>query len=85
MLSSETKSHGKTLDKQDSRLPLRPKTPELNPVENVWQFIRENWLSNCVFKSCGDIVALSCGAWNKRIGQPWKIMPIGLCDWAHRF
>jgi hypothetical protein len=22
------------------------KYPELNPVENVWQFIRDNWLSN---------------------------------------
>jgi hypothetical protein len=27
-------------------MPLPPKCPELNPVENVWQFIRENWLSN---------------------------------------
>jgi hypothetical protein len=25
---------------------LPPKYPELNPVENVWQFIRDNWLSN---------------------------------------
>ncbi len=26
--------------------PLPPKCPELNPTENVWQFIRDNWLSN---------------------------------------
>jgi transposase len=25
---------------------LPPKSPELNPVENVWQFMRDNWLSN---------------------------------------
>src|SRR5262245_4859886 len=24
---------------------LPPKCPELNPVENVWQFMRDNWLS----------------------------------------
>ena len=30
---------------------LPPKSPELNPVENVWQFMRDNWLSNRVFKS----------------------------------
>ena len=30
-------------------LPLPPKCPELNPVENVWQFMRDNWLSNRVF------------------------------------
>ena len=27
-------------------LPLPPKCPDLNPVENVWQFMRQNWLSN---------------------------------------
>ena len=27
-------------------VPLPPKSPELNPVENIWQFIRDNWLSN---------------------------------------
>ena len=27
-------------------LPLPPRSPELNPVENIWQFIRDNWLSN---------------------------------------
>jgi hypothetical protein len=29
-------------------IPLPSKCPELNPVENVWQFIRDNWLSNRV-------------------------------------
>ena len=31
-------------------LPLPPRAPELNPVENVWQFMRDNWLSNRVFR-----------------------------------
>src|SRR5712691_8666820 len=31
--------------------PLPPKSPELNPVANIWQFIRDNWLSNRVFRS----------------------------------
>jgi len=26
-------------------MPLPSKCPELNPVENVWQFMRDNWLS----------------------------------------
>ncbi len=38
-------------------LPLPPRSPELNPVENVWQFMRDNWLSNRIFKSYDDIVA----------------------------
>ena len=66
-------------------LPLPPRSPELNPVENLWQFIRDNWLSNRVFKSYDDIVALCYEAWNKLIDQPWKIMPIGRRKWAHGF
>jgi len=27
-------------------LPLPPKSPELNPVENIWQFMRDNWVRN---------------------------------------
>ena len=41
-------------------LALPPRSPELNPVENVWQFMRDNWLSNRIFKSYEDIVALCC-------------------------
>src|SRR4029077_4979539 len=37
-------------------MPLPPKCPELNPVENVWQFIRENWLSNRVFPSYDNLL-----------------------------
>ena len=64
-------------------LPLPAKAPELNPVENVWQFIRDNWLSNRVFRSYDDIVDHCCYAWNKLVDQPWNIMSIGLRDWAH--
>ena len=64
---------------------LPPKSPELNPVENVWQFMRDNWLSNRVFKSYDDLVDHCCQAWNKLVDQPWRIMSIGLRQWAHGF
>ena len=64
-------------------LPLPPRSPELNPVENVWQFMRDNWLSNRVFSSHDDIVDHCCEAWNKLTDQPWRIMSIGLREWAH--
>jgi len=65
-------------------LPLPPKCPELNPVENVWQFRRDNWLSNRVFKSYDDILDHCCFASNRLTDHPWRIMSIGLRDWAHR-
>lgn len=66
-------------------LPLPPKCPELNPQENIWQFMRDNWLSNRVFKSYADILDHCCHAWNKLIEQPWRIMSIGLRNWAYQF
>ena len=63
---------------------LPAKCPELNPQENIWQFMRENWLSNRVFKSFNDIVDHCCDAWNKLIDQPWRIISIGIRDWAYR-
>jgi transposase len=68
-----------------SILLLPPKSPELNPTENIWQFMRDNWLSNRIFKTGEDIVEQCCHAWNKLLDQPWLIMSIGLRDWAHRF
>ncbi len=66
-------------------LPLPPKCPELNPQENVWQFMRDNWLSNRVFKSYDDILDQCCFAWNRLTDQPWRIMSSGLRTWAHGF
>lgn len=66
-------------------LPLPPKYLELNVMENVWQFMRDNWLSNRVFTTYDDIVAHCCEAWYKPIDQPWRIISIGMRDWAHRY
>ncbi len=62
---------------------LPSRSPELNPVENIWQYLRQNWLSNRVFEDYGAILEAGCQAWNKLIDQPETIMSIGLRDWAH--
>jgi transposase len=61
-------------------LPLPAKAPELNPVEHLWQFMRDNYLSNRISQDCDDIVDRCCAAWNKIAEQPWRIMSIGLRD-----
>lgn len=35
---------------------LPAECPEFNHQKNVWQFMRENWLSNRAFRSFDDIV-----------------------------
>ena len=66
-----------------SIIPLPAKCPELNPVENIWQFLRDNWLSNRIFESYDEIVDHCCDAWNKLIGQPARIKSIGMRKWVH--
>jgi transposase len=66
-------------------VPLPPKCPELNPVENIWQFLRDNWLSNRIFTSYKNLLGHCCAAWNKLIDQPSRIVSIGRRDWANRF
>ncbi|MBE7158236.1 MAG: IS630 family transposase [Rhodospirillales bacterium] len=76
-------SHRVAVPPNITLMPLPPRAPELNPVENVWQFMRQNWLSNRVFTSYRDIVDHCCHAWNRLVDQPWRIMSIGLRDWVH--
>ena len=66
-------------------VPLPSKCPELNPQENVWQFMRDNWLSNRVFRSYEDILDHCCYAWNTLIDRPWRIISLGMRKWAHEF
>jgi len=62
---------------------LPSRAPELNPVEQIWQYLRQNWLSNRVFDTYDQIVVAACEAWNRLLAQPHTITSIGLRDWAH--
>ena len=62
---------------------LPSRAPELNPAENIWQYLRANWLSNRVFETFDDIIDAICEAWNKLAAEPQTIPSIGMRDWAH--
>ena len=62
---------------------LPSRAPELNPVENVWQYLRQNWLSNTVFESYDAIVDAACNAWRKLTADPKRIISIGMREWPH--
>ena len=68
---------------QQEALAVLFRAPELNPVENVWQFMRGNWLSNLVFDTYDDIIDAACDAWRKLTAQPATITSIGMREWAH--
>ena len=61
---------------------LPSRAPELNPVENIWQYLRQTWLSKRVFDTYEDILDAACDAWRKLIAQPHTITSIGSRDWV---
>ena len=63
-------------------LHLPPKSPELNPTENIWQYLRQTWLSNRVFESYHDICTACCEAWNDLVAELGRIASIGRRTWA---
>lgn len=65
-----------------SLLFLPPYSPELNPQENVWQFLRQNHLANSVYETYDAIVEACCDAWNRLIAQPDQIASIATRHWA---
>lgn len=65
-----------------SLLKLPAYSPELNPVENIWQYLRQNRLSNIVFDSYEAIVDACCDAWNALTAQPGLIRSIASRDWT---
>ena len=65
-----------------SLLPLPRYAPELNPVENVWAYLRQNQLSHRVWEGYDAIVASCCKAWNALVAEPGRIASITRRDRA---
>ena len=65
-----------------SLLPPPPRSPELDPVENVRQYLRQNRLGLRVWPDYGAIVDTCCQAWNALISTPDRIVSITRRDWA---
>ncbi|HIF9162520.1 TPA: IS630 family transposase [Photobacterium damselae] len=47
-----------------SIIKLPPYSPELNPIEQVWSWLRQHYLANQSFSDYEDIVSKVCSAWN---------------------
>ena len=63
-------------------MPLPPYAPELNSVENIWQYLRSNWLSHCVRETYEAILEACCNAWNDLMAKSEIITSIGTREWA---
>ena len=61
---------------------IPPGCPQLNATENIWQFLRQTYLSNRVFDTYTGIVDCACSAWNKLLAEPGRITSIATRKWT---
>jgi hypothetical protein len=62
-------------------LRLPPYRPELNPVEHVWDHLRENYISNRVFRSLDAVVNQLCTGLHNLHHQPELLRSMTCSDW----
>jgi hypothetical protein len=63
-------------------LRLPPYAPELNPIENVWEYLRGNYLGHLVWDTYEQIVEACCKAWNAFIHDAAKVTSVTTRSWA---
>lgn len=63
-------------------MPLPPYAPELNPMENLWDYLRGNKLSSLVWDRYDTILNACVDAWNFIANDPNRIVSIGTRSWA---
>jgi hypothetical protein len=63
-------------------LKLPAYSPELSPAEDIWQYLRQNQLSNRIFDSYEVIVDVCCDAWNALTAEPGRMRSIATRRWA---
>jgi hypothetical protein len=68
--------------KNISLLALPPVSPELNPVEQIWQYLRDKYLANRCFKDYEDIVTACCKSWNTFSNNVPTVKSLCQREWA---
>ena len=59
-----------------------PYSPELNPVERVWEYLRDRWLSHRVLAGGYEaVVDAACAAWNALLDEPGRLRSLTNFPW----
>jgi hypothetical protein len=56
-------------------------SPELNPVEKVWQHLRDRWLSHRVLAGYAAVLDAACQAWNAVRADPGRLRSLTNFPW----
>jgi transposase len=60
---------------------LPPYSPELNPPERVWQFLKGGPLAHRLYDSVEDIINKVCSVWNQFTSEPGRIRSLCSYPW----
>lgn len=63
---------------------LPPYSPELNPVERVWLYLRERFLSLRILDTTEAIIDACCSAWNRLTAEPGRIKSLCTYPWIEK-
>lgn len=66
-----------------SIIKLPPYSPELNPIEQVWNWLRQHYLANQNFDDYRDIVSKVCTAWNQFLENADRMTKMCTRDWIN--
>lgn len=61
--------------------PLPPRSPELNPVERVWLFLKEKFLSHRLLDDYDAILDATAAAWNRLAAEPGRLASLCSYPW----
>lgn len=61
---------------------IPPYSPELNPCEQVWQYMKDKWLKNRSYKDYEDILTVAAQAWKNFTAEKGRIQSLCSRDWA---
>jgi len=64
-------------------IPLPPYAPELNAMEQIWEWLRNHYLSNQCYENYDQIVEQACKAWNAISDDKATIKSIMHRDWIY--
>lgn len=61
---------------------IPPYSPEFNPAECIWHYMRSHWLAARIFKDMDAVVNACVDAWHRFIEQPDLIGSVCRAEWA---
>jgi len=61
---------------------LPPYSPELNAIERLWQYLRDRYLSGCLFRDLQAVIDECCRVWNALLAEQGRIQSLTNYNWA---